>query len=60
MIPHQPALQALLLVLLRQLVTVSSVGGLQKQLMAASVACLNALHTPGSELQKTKVKPVLC
>ncbi|KAA6429241.1 MAG: vacuolar sorting 23A [Trebouxia sp. A1-2] len=54
MIPHQPALQALLLVLLRQLVTVSSVGGLQKQLMAASVACLNALHTPGSELQKTK------
>ncbi len=59
MIPHQSAFQALLLVLLRQLFSLTNVGGLQRQLMAASIACLGALHTPGSELQKTKVSPVL-
>ncbi|KAL0050121.1 hypothetical protein WJX82_004735 [Trebouxia sp. C0006] len=54
MIPLQPAFQALLVVLLRQLFTISSIGGVQRQLMAACIACLGALHTPGSELQKTK------
>lgn len=60
MIPHQSAFQALLLELLRQLFTVSSVGNLQRQLMVASIACLDALHMPGSKLQKTTVSPVLC
>jgi len=60
MIPLQPAFQALLVVLLRQLFTISSIGGLQRQLMVASIACLDALHLPGSKLQKTKVSTTLC
>ncbi len=60
MIPLQPAFQALLVVLLRQLFTISSIGGVQRQLMSACIACLGALHTPGSELQKTKVSSFLC
>ena len=59
MIPLQPAFQALLVVLLQQLFTISSIGGLQRQLMAASIACLGTLHMPGSELQKTKVSSFL-
>ena len=60
MIPHQSAFQALLLVLLQQLFSLTNVGGLQRQLMAASIACLGALHMPGSEFHQTKVSPVLC